>query len=270
MDLLKGIDERRMRSNFSGHARQYDQYAVIQKRVIERLRQQLAAVTVKAGPVLDIGTGTGALAEAFRFSYPAAPIIVMDIAHGMTRQASARLVDVGACDGDACALPFRSAAFQTVISSSVYQWVRQLPTAFCEVSRILRTGGLFAVALFGEQTLWELKACHRQAVAEGHNGRESHVQSFPRLHDVASALRTAGLHCLAIETFPDVDYHADVPALLRQLKQIGASNAAKDRPRGLSSRRVMQDMMALYEADYRCAAGLPATYEVIMALASKP
>jgi malonyl-CoA O-methyltransferase len=67
----------------------------------------------------------------------------------------------------------------------------------------------------------------------------------------------------------EVEYHPDVPDLLRQLKRIGASNAAADRPRGLASRRVMQLMTKHYEATYRCAAGLPASYEVIVALAGK-
>jgi malonyl-CoA O-methyltransferase len=194
---------------------------------------------------------------------------VMDIAHGMTRQASQRLTGVGACDGDACFLPFRSEVFQTVISSSVYQWVARLPEAFCEVSRTLRPGGVFAVALFGEQTLCELKASHRRAIAACNGVQESHVQSFPGRDEVFAALQAADLDCLEIETYPDVDFHADVPALLRQLKQIGASNASRKRPRGLSSRRVMQKMISFYEKDYRCEMGVPATYEVILALACK-
>jgi malonyl-CoA O-methyltransferase len=57
--------------------------------------------------------------------------------------------------------------------------------------------------------------------------------------------------------------------LLRQLKQIGASNAAADRPRGLASRKVMQSMMKEYERGFRCEKGLPASYEVIIAIAEK-
>ena len=68
----------------------------------------------------------------------------------------------------------------------------------------------------------------------------------------------------------EVEYHQDVPGLLRQLKQIGASNAAAQRPRGLASRRVMHEMVRLYERDYRCEAGLPASYEVIVVISEKP
>ena len=68
----------------------------------------------------------------------------------------------------------------------------------------------------------------------------------------------------------EVEYHSDVPDLLRQLKQIGASNAAADRPRGLASRRLMQEMIDAYETNYRCDDGVPASYEVIVVIAEKP
>ena len=53
------------------------------------------------------------------------------------------------------------------------------------------------------------------------------------------------------------------------VKQIGASNAAADRPRGLASRKIMQSMMKEYERSFRCEAGLPASYEVIIVVAEK-
>lgn len=267
MEPVTAIDRHRMRRNFSGHACEYDQYAAVQARVVARLQHWLEQAVIVGGPVLDIGTGTGGLAAAFHQRHPDSPLVVMDIAHGMTRQASRRLAGVGAADGDAGSLPFRDAAFRTVISSSVYQWVPQLQAAFCEVGRTLKPGGLFGVALFGERTLHELKQSHRRALAETNAARPSHVQSFPGRQAVAEALQGAGLNCMTLESSLDVDYHADVPALLRQLKQIGASNASQDRPRGLYSRRVMQKMISVYEEDYRCEAGVPATYEVIIALA---
>ena len=104
---------------------------------------------------------------------------------------------------------------------------------------------------------------------ENSGSRTSHVQSFPSLNEVATALSLAGLSCLDQTSDMEVEYHADVPELLRQLKQIGASNAAADRPRGLASRRVMQTMMKMYEDEYRCHAGVPASYEVIIVIAEK-
>lgn len=266
---VNAIDSSQMRENFSSHARDYDRYASVQKRVVELLYRRLSILENRTGLLLDIGTGTGALAAKVVKSVPEQKLVVMDIAHGMTMSAASSLPTASACDGDARALPFAADTFTTVISSSVYQWVDCLPSAFAEINRVLRPGGSFAVALFGEKTLFELRSSHRQAMLTNCSNRSSHVQSFPSLDEVSVALTSAGLSCRELHSCMEVEYHGDVPELLRQLKQIGASNAASDRPRGLASRRVMQSMMRIYEEEHRCDAGLPASYEVILAVAEK-
>ena len=267
---IKAIDSRHMRGNFSNHAGDYDRYASVQKRVVELLCRKLLMFEKQSGVLLDVGTGTGALAAEILRSDAGRSLVVMDIAHGMTQETVNRLPSVSACDGDARCLPFSDDSFATVVSSSVYQWVDCLPTAFNEVTRVLKPGGLFALALFGEKTLCELRTSHRQATVENGGNRASHVQSFPSLNEVSAALNLTGLSSLGQFSTMEVEYHADVPELLRQLKQIGASNAAADRPRGLASRRVMQSMMKIYEEEYRCDDGVPASYEVIIVIAEKP
>jgi malonyl-CoA O-methyltransferase len=266
---IKAIDSERMRGNFSSHAEDYDSYASVQKRVVELLYGRLATVALQPGLCLDIGTGTGALASAMLNRVPGHNLVVMDIAHGMTRAAAGRLPSVSACDGDARQLPFASEVFACVVSSSVYQWVDCLPSAFTEVARVLSPGGSFALALFGEKTLCELRSSHYRAVEDSETRRTSHVQNFPTRDEVADAVAAAGLACDDIFTGMEVEFHLDVPDLLRQLKQIGASNATMDRPRGLASRRVMQSMIKFYEQQYRCESGLPASYEVIIAITRK-
>jgi malonyl-CoA O-methyltransferase len=125
------------------------------------------------------------------------------------------------------------------------------------------------VALFGEKTLFELRSSHCRAVANSGTGQTSHVQNFPTLDEVVDALAVAGLACEDVFKGMEVEFHLDVPDLLRQLKQIGASNATADRPRGMASRQVMQSMTRIYEEQYRCESGLPASYEVITAIARK-
>lgn len=269
MGPLKAVDDRRMRSSFSARAGDYDLYATVQKRVIESLCRRIDQVGPLPGPLLDIGTGTGALAERLDTHHTPGALTVVDIAHGMTLEACRRLGHATACDADACALPFRDAVFGSTISSSVYQWVAGLPAAFAEVRRVLHPGGLFAAALFGERTLEELRWSHRHAVAARGSEQISHVQDFPGFDDVKTALGQAGLEVLTADVYLDVEYHPDVLTLLRQLKRIGASNASSSRPRGLASRKVMQEMVRYYEENYGNELGVPATYEVILFLARK-
>lgn len=260
------VDCGRVRQHFSCHAGDYDRYAVVQKRVVEGLLSRLRAVGSVTGPVLEVGTGTGVLGQKFSAEYPHLPLVISDLAHGMTRYAARIIPGAMPLDADAQNLPFRSQGFGLMLSSSMYQWVNDLPQAFAESARVLKPGGRFAVALFGERTLFELRDSHRQAVAEIGSSRGSHVQDFVSLLEVQRALQAAGFVDIRIETVDEVEHHPDVPTLLRSLKKIGAQNASSTGPSGLASRRVMQRMMELYREQYVACGGIPATYQVIYGL----
>ena len=96
-----GVSSRQVRRHFSRHASEYDRYAVVQKRVVRQLLTLLPPLEEVAGPVLDLGCGTGELAAAFARLYPQRPLLLMDLAHGMTCQAAAVVPAVGAIDADA-------------------------------------------------------------------------------------------------------------------------------------------------------------------------
>jgi len=265
----RAIDIRQVRRNFSCHAEEYDRYAQVQKRVAARLLQLLPAPVAPGAMVLEVGTGTGEVARRLLTASPDTALVVSDLAHGMTTHAAASLGGVLAADADAEALPFRDGSFDLVLSSSVYQWLNDLPAALDEVARVLRPGGLFALAMYGERTLWELRETHRLAVRETGGSHPSHAHTFCAAAEVEKALDGAGLQALALFAEDEREWHPDVPALLRSLKKIGAQNASAGRPTGLASRGVMRRMESLYRQRFGQSSGIPATYEVLYALAHK-
>ncbi|KIH77018.1 malonyl-CoA O-methyltransferase [Geoalkalibacter ferrihydriticus] len=260
---------RQVREHFSCHAADYDRFAKVQKIVAARLVDE-ALPLADSGRVLDVGTGTGEVGRCLLEQNPDLSLVICDIAPGMTRHAAAVLPGALAVDCDAQLLPFASGAFSLALSASVYQWMNDLPQAFGEAQRILAAGGLFAFALFGAQTLHELRYSHRQAVAEVNALGRSHVQEFPGREGVGEALAATDFRILRLWSEREVEWHATVADLLRALKKIGAQNASDHRPPGLASRRVMQRMSEIYGERFACDGRIPATYEVIYGLARAP
>ena len=84
---------------------------------------------------------------------------------------------------------------------------------------------------FGPDTLKELRAAF--AGVDAH----THVNRFVDMHDIGDMLVHAGF----ADPVMDMEYvtltYADVRALMRELKAIGATNATRGRPRGLMGRR---------------------------------
>jgi malonyl-CoA O-methyltransferase len=140
------------------------------------------------------------------------------------------------------------------------QWCDDLTAPLAEVRRVLKPGGLLAFSTFGPDTLQELRASWA-AVDE-----YSHVNRFLGLPHIGDALMRAPF----AQTVLDVERieltYTDTLALVRDLKSIGAHNAIRARPRGLTGRGSMEKMLAAYES-FRHAAYLPATFEVIYATA---
>lgn len=261
------IDRSRVRRAFSDRAESYDDLAVVQQRVVARFLESCLPSWIEPSSLLDVGAGTGKLLEQLSCRFPGAFTVGIDMAPGMARSAAARLVEGGGAllcsDGES--LPFRSCSFDLVVSTSTYQWLSPLDAAFSEAMRVLRPGGLFCFAMFGEATLFELKDSYRCALRLHGCQDTDKSHGFASCADVASALDRAGFVTVTVASELEVEMHADVTAMLRALKGIGAQNASAGLGRGLGGRRVTASMIDLYGKKYGGATGVPATYEVIYA-----
>jgi len=259
--MVANIDRRKVQGSFHRQAGDYDSHAVVQRRVVERLTGLLQAQELHPTRILDIGAGTGRLLATLHRLYPGALAVGADLAFGMCQTASANLADAGVSliNADAERLPFASSAFDLVLSSSTFQWLASLDAAFSEVKRVLKPGGVFCFALFGEQTLFELRESYKKVLG----GAADRSHSFLTQAAVLGALQRGGFSDAGVSSELEVEHHRDVPELLRSLKRIGAGTAAPVAARGLSERRVMLDMMELYRKEYGRDGQIPASYEVI-------
>ncbi len=96
------------------------------------------------GTLLDLGAGTGDLAQEAIRQYPEANVIAADFTLGMMQAGQKRSgpkVDFSAAD--ALQIPFASQSFDAVVSGFLLRNVVDLPGALKEQWRIIKPGGIF-------------------------------------------------------------------------------------------------------------------------------
>ena len=271
MSEMVMIDKRAVRRSFDRAAPTYDAAAVLQHEVCRRSLERLDFIRHAPRCILDAGCGTGNAWQGLGARYPAARMLALDIAPGMLRQARAglswhrRLLRRGpqtVC-GDLERLPLAGGSIDLVWSNLALQWVNELPRAFVEMRRVLAPGGLFLFTTFGPDTLKELRAA--QADTDGH----PHVSRFIDMHDIGDMLVEAGFADPVIDMETFTLTYDDARAVMRDLKAIGAHNAAENRPSTLSGKQWLAAVERNYE-NFRREGKLPATFEVIYGHAWRP
>jgi malonyl-CoA O-methyltransferase len=259
------LDRRAMMRSFSRAASHYEQYARLQRQVRADLLERLQFFPLSPHWVLDLGAATCEAARALHQRYPRARVLGLDIAEAMLRAMPTarwpwqRGGVVRVC-ADAAVLPLQAGSCDLVFSNLMLQWCDRPEIVFREIARVLKPGGVLLFSTFGPDTLGELRAAWAAA------DTRTHVSSFIDMHDLGDELMRAGL----AEPVLDVEHHRlhypDARALMLELKQLGARNAALDRARGLTGRRQLARMLDAYERA-REPKGLPATFEVIFGAA---
>lgn len=265
------IERQLVKKSFGIHAEQYDSLARVQKRVTDRFVELFRSSLPSPGALLDIGAGTGRLLESLQRLLPQTGLVGIDLAFGMTRHARNRLEKTHRTSfvcSDAENLPFRDSCFDIAVSTSTYQWISPLGAAFAEVYRVLKPNSRFCFALFGEKTLFELRESYGKAAIHASRPSVDRTHEFATADEIISALRCSGFTGCSVQEEMETEIHADVPALLRSLKGIGAGSAARSRS-GLSGRSAMLAMMDIYRGNYGVSGGVPATYHVLYGVAEK-
>lgn len=98
------------------------------------------------GDVLEIGAGSGSVAQQLLSRNPKLALTTIDIDSHMTRAIAARLhafPKATVKTADATAMPFRDASFDSVVSCLMLHHIVDWERAVAEVARVLRPGGIF-------------------------------------------------------------------------------------------------------------------------------
>ena len=161
-------------------------------------------------------------------------------------------------------LPFAAASFDLVVSPLMLHSVNDLPGALVQIRRALKPDGLMLAALFGGETLNELRHSLIEAESELTGGAGPRVAPFASLQDVAHLLQRAGFALPAADRDRIVVRYGEPMRLLADLRAMGETAVLAQRnPRALS-RRMLARAFAVYRARFADSDGrVRATFEIL-------
>ena len=152
---------------FSAHAETWDELRRLHS-ADELVEDALAKALLVAplGRVLDIGTGTGRMAELFAEN--AEHVVALDKSPAMLRVARARLQRLGSdridmVQGDFTSLPLADESVDTVLFHQVLHFAQDPGDALREAARVTRPGGRIAIVDFASHSHEELRERHAHA-----------------------------------------------------------------------------------------------------------
>ena len=113
---------------------------------------RLEPLVVDANTILDLGSAAGATGRVVRKRFRRAHVVALDSSLPMLAQARAKkswLHKSSFVQADAMQLPFATGSFDLVVANQLLPWLPKPDSAFSEIARVLKKGGVFAFATLG-------------------------------------------------------------------------------------------------------------------------
>lgn len=266
MDLLNPprLDKISAKKIFNRAAKSYDNAAILQEEVQNRLFQRLRYIRHRPATIVDVGCGTGTGIRGLQKQYPRARVYAADIAYEMLLQATSNyrlLTKKRLVNADMEQLPFAAQSFDLVFSSLALPWCNDLPATLAEFARVSKPGALLLFASFGPATLQELALSWRAL------DNYAHVHRFIDMHDVGDAMQAAGFAQPVVDAEIIRLEYRDFATLLGDLKKAGATNVGAARRRGLMTPGQLRRLEASYRENGLEDEKFIASYEVVYGLA---
>ena len=238
----------RRRAAALGHA------SFLLDRAAADMADRLAAVLRRFDLAIDLGTPGEAVRVALSGLGSIGTIVAADT---MPRPRPAVVADEEA-------LPFGDGALDLVVSALALQEVNDLPGVLVQIRRALKPDGLLLAALFGGETLSELRQSFAAAESEVEGGASPRVAPFADLRDLGALLQRAGF-ALPVTDIDRIHVRYDSAFdLMRDLRRMGATNALVARRRRPLRRATLARMAAIYGERFADDDGrIRATFEIV-------
>jgi SAM-dependent methyltransferase len=168
-------------------------------------------------------------------------------------------------------LPLAAQSLDLVLSNLSLHWVNDLPGALSQIRMALKPDGLLLAALFGADTLKELRGVLIDAEVEIAGGIAPRVSPFTDVRDAGNLLTRAGFALPVVDAETVTVSYSDMFKLMADLRAMGETNTVLERRRAPSRRDVFLRAAALYAERFSDARGrIIATFQIITMTAWAP
>jgi len=252
-----------------------ENYDFMKEEVGYRVSDRVLDVARKMQVAVDLGSGRGWVTRHMT-EHSVGRVTAIELSQGLLDQApepDGVSMERLAMDIDGADLPFSDNSVDVVTSCLAMHWVNDLPGLFREINRILKPDGVFIGAMFGGETLMELRTSLQLAELEREGGFAAHVSPFVEVKDLGGLLNSNNFTLLTIDTDDLKVRYPTIFPLMRDLKGMGESNAALNRKLHLH-RETLLAANAIYADLYGESSEdgevLPASFQVYYWIGWKP
>ncbi|KAJ2899951.1 hypothetical protein IWW38_000749 [Coemansia aciculifera] len=199
--------------------------------VAARVSDRLLDIKRRYHTVVEIGAGCGHLAKAVDEDMMDR-LIMCDMAEtALDRDIDATEYEVKVERRivDEEAPVFDPASLDAVVSSLSMHWVNDLPGMLIQIRKALVPDGVFIGAMFGGDSLFELRTALQLADVERDGGIAARVSPLTDTRDVGSLLSRAGLTLSTIDVDNIVVNYPSMLHLVSDINAMGEGNAVVQR-----------------------------------------
>ncbi|MGA0394475.1 MAG: methyltransferase domain-containing protein [Rhodospirillales bacterium] len=168
-------------------------------------------------------------------------------------------------------LPFADQSLDLIISCLNLHWVNDLPGALTQIRRALKPDGLFLGALFGGETLKELRHALTESELANEGGMSPRISPFTDVRDAGDLLQRAGFTLPLADLDTLTVSYPNALKLMTDLRGMGETNAVSERRKSFSRKEtVMETARRYHELFADDEDRIPATFQVIYLTAWAP
>ena len=240
-------------------AQDFSAHDFLIREVGERLSDRHLDMARSFPLALDLGARTGNFGPAPGGLGGVEYVVASDLSFQMLRGANQPAVSA-----DAEFLPFAEGAFDLVFSNLDLHWTNDLPGSLLQVRRALKPDGLFLAAIFGGETLRELRDVLMTAEMELSDGASPRVSPFAELRDAGGLLQRAGFALPVADSDEIVVTYENLFRLTADLRGMAEGNALQERLRRPTGRQLFIRAAELYAERYPAEDGrIRATFQIV-------